>query len=521
MKPINSIYVVGGGSAGAMTACTLKKVFPEKDIRIIQSPKIATVGVGESTLETINGWLALMGIEDKDFMKECDASYKLSIRFEDFYQKNDGGFHYPFGLPYLAQNLVRANDWYFKKFGYPDTPISDYTNCLYPNMALINENKITGAPILPNWTLKKNVAYHFDATKFGNWLKEKYFRRLGGRIVSEEIIDITRHEDGSIKSLILNTGDGHHNNEISADLYIDCTGFKSLLLGYTLKEPFESYGEMLPNNSAWATKKPYKNKEKELVGYTNCKAVENGWIWNIPLWSRMGTGYVYSDKYISDEDALEQFKSHIGGEDLEFKNIKMRIGIHKRLWVKNVCAIGLSAGFIEPLESNGLLSVHEFLVHLINVLKKNTISEFAKQHFNVACRRMYNGFAEFVALHYALSDRTDTEYWRDIQKKEYPIEERFFNESSDFQGAFRHKMLKFEYPRDGGLHCIATGMNWFPTSFETIQYYLANNDMDYYEKEWQPTIDRLNERKKHWKELVKDCPTLYEYLKKNIYNDTH
>jgi len=516
MKPINRIHVIGGGSAGAMAACTLKKVFPDKDIRIIEARNIPTVGVGESTLAAINGWLALMGIKDEEFMKACDASYKLSIRFEDFYQKNDGGFHYPFGKPYTLQNLAGYNDWYFKKFGYPDTPNTDYVNCLFPQMALVNANKITSAAILPNWNMQQHAAYHFDATKFSHWLKEKYFRKIGGRILVENIVKVNQNEDGSIKSLLLRT-----KNTVTADLYIDCTGFKSLLLGKTLQEPFESYGDMLPNNSAWCTKKPYKNKEKELVGYTNCKAVENGWIWNIPLWSRMGMGYVYSDKYISDEDALEQFKSHIDGKDLEFKNLKMRIGIHKNLWVKNVCAIGLSAGFIEPLESNGLLSVHEFLLHLITILKKDTVSQFAKQHFNLACRRMYNGFAEFVALHYALSNRTDTEYWRDIQKKHYPIEERFFHEKSDFQSAYKNKMEQRQFHSVGGFHCIATGMNWFPTSFETIQYALANNDMKFYEKEWQPTIDRLNKRKLEWKNKVKDCPTLYQYLKKNIYNDTH
>ena len=142
-------------------------------------------------------------------------------------------------------------------------------------------------------------------------------------------------------------------------MYIDCTGFKSLLLDKTLKEPFESYADLLPNDSAWATKLNYKNKEKELVSYTNCTAIENGWVWNIPLWSRIGTGYVYSSKFVDDETALKQFKKHLNNEDIEAHNIKMRVGIHNRLWVKNVVAIGLSAGFIEPLESNGLFTVHE------------------------------------------------------------------------------------------------------------------------------------------------------------------
>jgi tryptophan halogenase len=164
-------------------------------------------------------------------------------------------------------------------------------------------------------------------------LKNNYSMPKGVKHIQEDIISIEQDENG-IKSLY---------NKYTADLYIDCTGFKSLLLGETLKEPFESYADLLPNNSAWATRIPYKDKEKELVGYTNCTAIENGWVWNIPLWSRIGTGYVYSDKFIDDDSALKQFKNYLGTEDLEFKKIKMRVGIHKRLFVKNVCAIGLAA----------------------------------------------------------------------------------------------------------------------------------------------------------------------------------
>ena len=176
-----------------------------------------------------------------------------------------------------------------------------------------------------------------------------------------------------------------------------------------MKEPFESYEDILPNNSAIATRQPYTNKKEQLKGYTNCKAVSNGWIWNIPLWSRIGTGYVYSDKYTTYEDALKELQQELGTDELEFRKIKMRIGIHKRLWVKNVCAIGLSAGFIEPLESNGLLTIHHFLFNLIPILKKEIVNEFAIQHFNLSCRRMFRGFAEFVAMHYAISDRIDSE----------------------------------------------------------------------------------------------------------------
>ena len=155
MKPLNTIYVVGGGSAGAMTACTIKKFYPDKDVRILQGRNIPVIGVGESTLATINGWLNIMDIKDHEWMKECDASYKLSIRFQDF--------------NYIGE----LNDWYFKKYLYPNTPNSDYANCIFPVMSLVNQNKITDQNIFPDWKFKSHSAYHFDAIKFGNWLKTK------------------------------------------------------------------------------------------------------------------------------------------------------------------------------------------------------------------------------------------------------------------------------------------------------------------------------------------------------------
>ena len=516
MKPLNTIYVVGGGSAGAMTACTIKKFYPNKDVRILQGRNIPVIGVGESTLATINGWLNIMDIKDHEWMKECDASYKLSIRFQDFNYIGDGGFHYPFGSTSFteSQGVGGLNDWYFKKYLYPNTPNSDYANCIFPVMSLVNQNKITDQNIFPDWKFKSHSAYHFDAIKFGNWLKTNYFKKIGGRILEENIRKVNIAKDGSIESLTLDTG-----NQIKADLFIDCTGFNSLLLGKALQEPFESYEEILPNNSAWATRLPYTDKVKELKPYTNCTAYNHGWIWNIPLWSRMGTGYVYSDRYITDDEALREFQNYLGTTNLEFKKIKMRVGIHKRLWVKNVCAIGLSGGFIEPLESNGLLSVHEFLTHLIEVLRKPIVNEYAKKTFNMACRRMFRGFSEFVALHYALSNRTDTEYWRDIQKKEYPIEEYNDQDANDMQHSVINKMETNKYNPIGGFHCVAAGMGWHPISMERILYQQSRLNKEDLISTIKDMATKLDNRKKEYEKLANYCPTLYDYLKENIYDN--
>lgn len=516
---IKSIIVVGGGSAGWMTAATLLKQFPNLTITLIESKEISTVGVGESTIGGIKAWTNWLGIDDKHFLKHTDGSYKLSIKFTDFYKKGES-FHYPFGLPYLEGNKALLNDWWFKKFYYPKTPYSDYADCHYPQMALVNSNKCfyNENNEIP-FRFDMDTAYHFDATKFGLWLKDYYCLPQGLKHIQEEIISIEQNENG-ITSL---------NNKHKADLYIDCTGFKSLLLDKTLKEPFESYSDMLPNNSAWATRIPYSDKEKELVGYTNCTAIENGWVWSIPLWSRIGSGYVYSDKFVSDEEALIQFKQYlmksepiklVPCDDLEFKNIKMRVGLHKRLWVKNVVAIGLSAGFIEPLESNGLFTVHEFLMILLRNIQRDKFSQWDRDNYNYQCKTLFRNFAEFVALHYALSHRDDTEYWKKNLNKNW--EEKLVNLNptsiKGFLNAVIERTHDFHFNERSGLHCIAAGMHWSPTDLTSILH-INNVKIEDHYKSVEPFIKRLNERKKQWESIVKNKSSLYKFLKNNIYNE--
>jgi flavin-dependent dehydrogenase len=226
----NKIIIVGGGSAGWMAAATLINQFPQKDITVIESPNVPTVGVGESTLGQINTWLDLLGIKDEDFMPYTDASYKLSIRFENFYQKNDGGFHYPFGNVVENDKLGLKQLWFLKKHLNPETPVTDYANLIYQNMALVNNNVLfkNENKELEHFNFKYDVAYHFDATKFGLWLKNQYCKPKGVKHILEDVKTIETNEDG-IVSL---------NNTHKADMFIDCTGFKSLLLGRYIKRTF-------------------------------------------------------------------------------------------------------------------------------------------------------------------------------------------------------------------------------------------------------------------------------------------
>jgi len=507
---IHKIIIIGGGTAGWMTASTLIKFFPDKKISLIESPTIPTVGVGESTLATIRGWQAMVGIKDSDFMKECDASYKLSIKFTDFYKKGEA-FHYPFGDPIIKGNQSLLNDWWLKKMLDPTLPSSDFADCTYPQMALVNKNKcfLNEDNTLP-FDFYRHTAFHFDATKFGTWLRDNFCIPRGVKHIREEIGKIEQNEDG-IKSL---------NNKYKADLFIDCTGFRSLLLGKTLKESFNSFSDLLPNDSAWATHIPYKNKEKELVGYTNCTAIQNGWVWKIPLWSRIGSGYVYSSKFIDDEMALKQFQKHLKTQDLEFRKIKMKVGIYNRLWVKNVCAIGLAAGFIEPLESNGLYSVHEFLYYLVRALDRGSVSQLDKDSFTSACKSIFYSFADFVALHYALSQRQDTPYWKTNFNKEWSSKliNLLYEPHFGFLHHVRDRNFNYRFTNlNSGIHSIAAGMNWAPTN--KVSFF--KNSIDPTMNNWKTVCgkaaEHLDKRKKEWEQAVIKVSSLYQFLKEHRY----
>ena len=535
----DNIVIVGGGSGGWITASAIIKAFPTKNVTVIESPAVPTVGVGESTLGQFKQFCLFLGIDEVDFMRSTDASYKMSIQFTDFYQKDGGSFHYPFGSPLLSKTVEGINDWFVKKSMFPETPIRDFVHCYYPGAALFESGKfsLNEHGDFDNFNPKRDASYHFDATKFANWLREKYCKPRGVKHISATVTEIKVNDLVGIEKLILNTGD-----EVTADIFIDCTGFRSLLIGDALKQEFYSYDHILPNNRAWACQVPYKNKELELEGFTNCTAIGNGWVWNTPIWSRLGTGYVYSDKFISPDGAKEEFKQYLMSnkmviprtreevDSLSFRDVPMRIGTYKKTFVKNVVAIGLSAGFIEPLESNGLLTVHEWAIKLLRLLQRPAINEDDKSAYNLATYTQWKSFAEFVAMHYSMSVRTDTEYWksnfnRNIVEKALLEKDIFMaDKPSQFTEHGFNLFMHHKVPNlNSGINWITVGMNWF--YFDKITYLYNFKFSEEVEgsslksRRYIASFDNFEKRKLRWRRNAESAPTLYEYQKKYIYNE--
>ena len=520
---VKKIIVVGGGSSGWMTAAALIKAHPNLDISVLESPDAPIIGVGESLLPQFNAYREFLGLKDEDFMKDIGATFKLAIRFEDFYKVGDGGFYYPFGSANVSPYYGGAMTWHMKKILNPETPNTDYVDSLFPFMQMLKHNRFddNSQNDIPNYNYKSDVSYHIDAVKFGLWLKEHYCLPKGVKYISEHIETIEQDENG-ITSL---------NNKHKADLYIDCTGFKSLLLGGALKEPFEKYDDILFNDAAWATQIPYTDKENQLVPWTNCTALGNGWVWNVPVWERIGTGYVHSTKFISKEDALVEFKEYLqktGVEDIDslnFRYIPMRVGMHRRTFVKNVCAIGLSNSFIEPLESTGLLTTHDFIFMLLRVLKRSdndiVVSQFDRDNYTLICKHIFRNAAEFVSLHYSLTHRDDTPYWRAILNHNWSKEmvENTPINSQGFQYAALGRYQKNYFDPVGGLHCLSIGMNYpMIDEISELHYWHLTDIIEKGRAEYGSSIIKMDRDKERNERIALTKEKYIDFIKRKIYD---
>jgi flavin-dependent dehydrogenase len=495
---INSICIVGGGTAGWMSAATFSRIFPEKLITLVESPSIATIGVGESTTQFFRKWLNFIDLDDS-WMEECDATYKYSVRFENFNEKDP--FHYPFISP--AGPERDPISWFIHKALTPNLPVSNYAEWYAPQMKAVNEGRI---PTLSfdRFDVKKDTGFHFDAVKFAKWLKENICQNVN--YIKANVIDANLDDYGNLKNLYLD-----NNSCLEADLFVDCTGFRSYLINDIMKTPWETFDDMLPNDSAWTVRLPYTDKKTQMNTYTNCTALRNGWVWNVPLRNRIGTGYNYSSKFTSDEAALEEFKHHLGYPKeilCEYKNIKFKTGISKKPWNKNVLAIGLSGGFIEPLESNGLLSVHEWLIYACQIIGDNAIRALDINAFNFTTTREFKSFSYFVYYHYALSTRTDSPYWKYMTEQYDGLkdlhEDYLYKTRKATTPLNKLEYEKFSYANYGGETFIAAGHGWNPFNSVTLRLLETENVID------KSSYIHLEDYSKY-DDLINTFPFAYEY----------
>jgi tryptophan halogenase len=403
------IIIFGGGTTGWLTAAYMVNniKFP-CEITLIESLKIGPIGVGEGTQPATARFLYDAGLDPKTWMKPSDAVFKLGVEFEGWTEKNffvDNDF---------VENTQIGPNLYTTDY-FIDKPIEDYESFI-PAYKLAKNNKSPKlAGLDTNYAQtgdRQFGAVHFSALGIVDSLKSLVGNRITA--VDTEIIKINSDSDG-ITDLIDKEG-----NSYSADLYIDCTGFSSLLLGKELGVDFLPVNDILPCDRAVAMPKQYTNPKEECHPYTKATTMKAGWRWTIPIFNRIGNGYVYSSKYITPEEAEQELRDAIGEYEAKANHLTMKCGIHKLVAHKNVIAAGLSAGFVEPLEATGITfttKAVEILTHLLNV-NQGIWSNNSKSLLNESYQRMFWEIVAFVWAHYHFSTRKDTEFWKDISKQQ-------------------------------------------------------------------------------------------------------
>jgi len=504
------ICIVGGGSSGWMTAAAFAKRFPHYKIQLIEHPFKKPLSVGESTLGHFNRYLDCLGIDDRDWMPECNATYKLSIQFTNWKGQGDV-FQYPFGdTDYTDGDFLM---WYYLHHLMPDI-FPDTTFCEFynPISYLAQTNTIVDRDdYIRNFKRRWDTSYHFDATKFGGWLRDNICQNVEHTYA--EIVDCKR-DLNKLTAIVDKQGD-----QYEADYFIDCTGFNSLLLGKFLGTPFYEFSD-LPNNSAVAAHVPYKDKREEMKNYTDGKALKYGWLWTIPLWDSIGKGFVYSDKFCNKEYAESLFREETGWYG-EVDHIKFPHGKRHLGWVQNVIGIGLSYGFLEPLESTGLFTTHENILRLVDAFERRDghITQVDVDGFNHAVSYELEAMKEFVALHYTLSPRNDSDYWRFYTENSPVSYEQMFDKIVRSPRMYQEVLHCFNIsnaPKDlGGLIYIAAGLGYHPLSPTDVQYKIARGEISIAEA--QHARDRYLKYKKSVLKYLKEQPVHYDYLKNNIY----
>ena len=417
-KQITSVIIAGGGSAGWMSAIYLNRVFQRLSspikITVIEPENIPTIGVGEATVPMIRQFFQSLGIPEVELMIKTDATLKSGIKFVDWIDEGDGGYYHPFEAPVFSDGITIGEHWLAKAHSNTGSS-SSFAHDTGIVASLCDANKILKPLSATNYDGPLSYAYHLDATKVALHLKSLALQ-AGVVCVSDEITTVEVSETESIASL-----QTKKSGNLKADFYIDCTGFASLLMGAISDndENFVSYKDELLCDSAVTLQTPARsNQTGELRSYTTATAKSSGWIWEIDLPTRTGNGYVYSSQHCDKEAAEEELAKHLGLErsSQSFNHLKFKVGRRKQFWKNNCLTIGLSSGFLEPLESTGLQFIEMGLRIFFDFLPTQDVSKSLIRRYNATIAEMYDDTKDFIALHYILSSRKDSQFWTDIQK---------------------------------------------------------------------------------------------------------
>jgi flavin-dependent dehydrogenase len=414
---ISKIVVVGGGSAGWLSAgviaaehCIDPQAGQPIEVLLIESPDVPTIGVGEGTWPSMRETLRRIGLSETDFIRECDASFKQGTFFRDWQTGTGDTYSHPFTVPtgYAETNL--APHW----LALAEAP--PFADAVTPQTALFADCLAPKQITTPEYAFVVNYGYHLDAGKFADLLRRHCTEHLGVRHIKANVSQINAAEDGDIRSVTTDRA-----GEIAGDLFIDCTGTASLLLGRHYQVPYRSRQAHLLNDTALAAQVPYTEEDQAILSCTQSTAQTAGWIWDIGLTTRRGTGHVYSSAHVSEDEATAQLLAYIRGiagdkaaASVAPRKIRFQPGHRQEFWHRNCVAIGMSSGFIEPLEASALVMIEVAAGMIADELPPTRAAmDMVARRYNRKFQRHWDQIIEFLKLHYVLSSRDDSPYWRD------------------------------------------------------------------------------------------------------------
>jgi len=461
MSRIRRVVIVGGGTAGWMTASGLAKSLGGTiDITLVESDEIGTVGVGEAVIPVIKSFHALLELKEDEFLRAVNGTIKLGIEFENWGRLGESYFH-PFGSPGVEAWAAQFHHYWLKARRRGETHALR-TFSLEASMAMAGKFTLDSEP-------QPQYAYHFDAGLYAKLLR-KIGEAHGVNRVEGKVVDVNLHgESGFIQSVQLESGE-----QIVGDLFIDCSGFRGLLIQQALKTEWEDWSHWLRNNSAVAVQ---TESVSPPAPYTRSTARASGWQWKIPLQNRVGNGLVYSSDYISDDDAKKALLNNIEGAPInEPRIIKFRTGRRSQQWVKNCVAVGLSSGFLEPLESTSIHLIQNSVLRLVRMFPAMEIDPVEVRQFNNETTAEIENIRNFIILHYKVTQRSDSKYWVDCRQMAIP--EKLAHKIALFESNARAVRENNEMFRECSWAAVMLGQGIEPSGYHPFVDNLSDKQLE-------------------------------------------